>query len=281
VSALSTHAQRPTSATLTEQMLVLDSQIDQEVQELVNLLSSVGDSVDSSTKVARLKTDAMEGLKKSLDIYQRERQKRLGELQQNYANLSREDLAKQIDNMDSKINERIDQIMKISQSFTVDGGVDKYTHELRNSGRGRRNNVDVRQVKNPEYTKNQRTGNRGDQNRGKVIEGLEKHNKSLEAETAQLERNLSASRAANRPELEDRIEKNRDLIAENQSNISEMKNIHASGQVKEVSRNDAQNLKKKIDDTTLSLRSKHQELIRLKAERDRLLAMEKTRNRTR
>lgn len=70
-AALAAREQR--AELLRDEIKALDSRIEARVDSLIGALSAIGDSNDSRTKVARMKRDTIERLKKSIAYYQNKR----------------------------------------------------------------------------------------------------------------------------------------------------------------------------------------------------------------
>lgn len=99
----------------------LDARIEKRVDELVKLLAGLRDSQDSRTKVTQLKKDAIEGLKRGIDLYVRKR-KEVRELVRTGDQAALGDLGK----FDQRIIKRVDQIADLTKSIPTHDDVDKY-----------------------------------------------------------------------------------------------------------------------------------------------------------
>jgi hypothetical protein len=99
----------------------LDARIEKRVNELVKMLAGLRDSDQSRTKVNQIKKDAIEGLKRGIDLYVAKRKDirekvRTGEI------AAAGDLGK----FDKRIFTRIDQIAELTKSIPTHQDVDKY-----------------------------------------------------------------------------------------------------------------------------------------------------------
>ena len=113
---------------ISQQLRSLDTDIESRVNRIVKLLSSIKDSTDSKGRVRRSKAKAIEGLKKSIAFYARERDKRDQALVAPDANVavSKEALAKDAKVLDTRIDKRIDQISTLAKSLTQNEEFNQY-----------------------------------------------------------------------------------------------------------------------------------------------------------
>ncbi|MEO5715083.1 MAG: hypothetical protein ABIT37_16510 [Luteolibacter sp.] len=99
----------------------LDARIEKRVAELVTLLAGLKDSQESRTKVTNIKKDAIEGLKRGIDLYVTKR-KQVRELARTGDTAALGDL----DKFDKRIITRVDQIAELTKSIPTHEDVDKY-----------------------------------------------------------------------------------------------------------------------------------------------------------
>lgn len=99
----------------------LDTRIEKRVDGLVKMLAGLRDSQESRTKVTQLKKEAIEGLKRGIDLYVAKR-KEVGELVRTGDQAALEDLGK----IDQHIIKRVDQIAELTKSIPTHQDVEKY-----------------------------------------------------------------------------------------------------------------------------------------------------------
>jgi chromosome segregation ATPase len=99
----------------------LDARIEKRVDELVKMLAGLRDSQDSRTKVTQIKKEAIEGLKRGIDLYVRKRRE-VRELVRTGDTAALGDLGK----FDVRIIKRVDQIADLTKSIPTHEDVDKY-----------------------------------------------------------------------------------------------------------------------------------------------------------
>lgn len=99
----------------------LDARIEKHVDELVKMLAGLRDSQDSRTKVTQLKKEAIEGLKRGIDLYVKKR-KEVRELVRTGDESALGDLGK----LDQRVFKRVDQIAELTKSIPSHEDVDKY-----------------------------------------------------------------------------------------------------------------------------------------------------------
>ena len=123
VTNLETHiAQREVRlAEWSSDIVDLDARIENRVNELVKMLAGLRDSKESRTKVNQLKKDAIEGLKRGIDLYVAKR-KEIREKVRTGETAALGDLGK----FDKRIFTRVDQIAELTKSIPTHQDVDKY-----------------------------------------------------------------------------------------------------------------------------------------------------------
>jgi len=99
----------------------LDARIEKRVAELVTMLAGVKDSQESRTSVTNIKKEAIEALKRGIDLYVTKR-KQVRELVRTGDTAALGDL----DKFDKRIITRVDQIAELTKSIPSHEDVDKY-----------------------------------------------------------------------------------------------------------------------------------------------------------
>ncbi len=121
-------ASRQREAALRDDVMALDAQTDARVAELVSLLKNVQDSTESKTEVMHTKKQAIEGLKKWVQLYAQERGKRLGQLQRGGTAESKAGLQKEVDNIEQEMNDRVSDIVELAASMSTREELTKYEY---------------------------------------------------------------------------------------------------------------------------------------------------------
>ena len=126
VANLETHiAQREARlAEWAKDIQVLDARIEKRVDELVKMLAGLRDSQESRTKVTQMKKEAIEGLKRGIEMYVQKR-KETRELVRTGDTAATGDL----DKFDVRIIKRVDQIAELTKSIPTHQDVAKYESE--------------------------------------------------------------------------------------------------------------------------------------------------------
>lgn len=99
----------------------LDARIEKRVDELVKMLANLRDSQESRTKVTQMKKEAIEGLKRGIQMYVQKR-KEVRELVRTGETSAAGDLGK----FDQRIIKRVDQIAELTKSIPTHQDVRKY-----------------------------------------------------------------------------------------------------------------------------------------------------------
>ncbi len=142
----------------------LDARIEKHVEELVKLLAGLRDSQESRNQVNELKKEAIEGLKRGIEIYTNKR-KQIRELVRTGGDEALADLGK----FDQRIIKRVDQIAELTKSIPAHQDVEKYE-----AGGGSYWNgyyEEDRRISD-EWRQNRRDNNRADQQRDDTTEAI-------------------------------------------------------------------------------------------------------------
>jgi hypothetical protein len=111
-------------AELGQDIVTLDARIEKRVDELVKMLADMRDSKDSRTKVSNIKQEAIEGLRRGIDLYSAKRRE-MAERARKGDGSALGDLGK----FDERIFKRVDQIVELGKSFPTHKDVEKYESE--------------------------------------------------------------------------------------------------------------------------------------------------------
>ena len=249
---------------MTDEILALDAQIEEEVDQIVQYLASVKDSAGSHTKVAVIKEKAILGLVDSVDDYKQERGKRMNELSKRYPNLSRDILQKQVDITDERIDRRIEQIINITSSLTQNQNVKKYDAywtQQRSSGRRRKGRVKHKVSK--EYKQNKSVTAKSNALKDKVVESLKEEIASLEANNVSLKTRIQTERSKDRKEQYKKdIEANNITIEKRKEQLQEAE-TETTVSTKPIEYKDARNLEDKIADLVLDIQDQEAKMKQL------------------
>lgn len=168
--------------TVTDKLKATDELIERRVERVVNQVCSVTDSSDSGTRVMQAKEDVLEGLKKMLDYYVRERDQRFAALYRRDTRISKEELLNDINRLNARIEKRVDQILAITRSLPGEVGGRK--SEVTGTWDGMASRVD------PEASRARMAANRAALIRDKVEKGLEASIRKLENTNRTIQSNL-------------------------------------------------------------------------------------------
>lgn len=110
----------------------LNTRIEKRIAKIVSTLENMKDSQNSKTRVAKMKQDAMKGLYRTMEDYNRRRAELKEQLRTGKAAVGEEAAAKGIEKFDTKIENRVNQMIALSKSFTEHVDYKKYEND--NSG---------------------------------------------------------------------------------------------------------------------------------------------------
>ena len=193
-----------------------DKRVESRMQNLVNALKVVADSKDSRTKVARLKQESIEGLKNSIELYNRKRAEIQEQILRPTANLT-ESQEKQIRKaLDSRIEKRVAQIVELQQSLPAHEDYEKY--KVIPGGVGF---ADSTIIKNEDWEQNRRVTLHTDAVRKDLVEELQRSINRLAEQDRRLRLQLQQSPAAGGL-LQEEIQRNADLLAARQGQLDQV-----------------------------------------------------------
>lgn len=113
-------------AEIGSEILQLHKRMDEKLGRMVDRLAAVKDSVKSSHSVGRVKMEIIEGLKKAVEVFQARRLALERGLLEGKTGIPREVIKNEIGHFDHHVEMHIDQMLKLSKSFTQDENVKRY-----------------------------------------------------------------------------------------------------------------------------------------------------------
>lgn len=251
----------------------IDTRIEARLDLIVDSLSSIADSKDSRTKVARMKEDTMKGLKKTIDYYDQKRATFREELRNPQTALTAEDKQKIVNAFSTRIEKRTKQILKLSESMPEHREYERYkatgsnwsgtTYEL-----------------SDDYEQNRRMMSHSGVQRRAIVKQLDDSIARLNRMGRDLRAQLAATTdPAQQKERTAEIARNDALIAERQKQKVEVLNADTKGgrSVGNGEANDlSQAMKKTIDGARADFTTLFQRYNSYVAEMTQLRATEKT-----
>ncbi len=173
-------------AALTKQIQALDNGIQNRVTKTVDELENLGDSKDSGTRVARIKEDVIDFLRKQITDYARRRAQLRAELDNPQRVIPIATLNSDIAKIDARIDQRIDQVVALGGSFAQHQDYDRYE----STGSNWRGGTEYRV--NEDWKQNRKTTQKGSQQTGKLVNALDETIRRLEFSNRSLKSRLAA-----------------------------------------------------------------------------------------
>jgi hypothetical protein len=201
-AALTAREQR--TALLRDELKALDTRIEGRIGTLIGALQSIGDSKDSRTKVARMKEQTIEALKKNIGYFQTKRAALQEELRRPTLRLTEEQKRKGLAVFDERIEKRVGEILAVQKSLPAHKDYERY----RATGSDW---TGTTYAMNEDYRQNQRLTAYTNSQRKEIEEGLRRS-------IARIEQQNRALKTANAPAEE--IAKNDALIAERRRQLA-------------------------------------------------------------
>lgn len=247
---------------LREDLKRMDSRIEKRADELVKMLSEIHDSKDSKTRVAQIKMKAIKGLRHWIQTYQRRRSRILESLRQSGADLPKDELANDIDEFDKRIEKRVAQIMKLSESMGDHEDVDKYE----SSGGSYWGGYYYENTRiSDDWKQNRRQSVITDKTRRELIKALESAIKNLEMRRSELENKIK-NRAISDSEREISLEELGRIdgaLDRRRSNLEGLMEPKGAPTGKEVGRNKVHDIEKLLEDAGKDLSEDFFRLLRM------------------
>ncbi len=254
---------------LREQILELDAHIEESIGTILAQLEGTQDSKESRTKVTRTKQDVIAGLKNTIEYYARRRDQWKEQVRTASTPEKAEVQAKAVAVMDERINKRIDQIIKLSESFTVKEDHEKYIESSTSGGYGYGGDWGAwggpTYEKNEDWSQNRRTTVRSDQERRHISEALEASVEDLSRQIAALEAKLENPGNATDAQLQlarSDLARLQGLVATREEQIENMTVAPSGSPDSSTTVKEAVELDAVIKDTANDLRNDFGELFR-------------------
>jgi len=198
---------------LRDEIKSLDARIETRGDALLGALRSIGDSKDSRTKVARMKEETIEALRRNIRYYLTKRAALEEELRRPTINLTVEQKRRIIAGFDARIEKRVGQILDLLKSLPTHKDYDRYTSEGSTW-------VGPAYRPNEDYIQNQRLGTIATRLRREIEDGLRTSIARLEQNNRTLRVQVSAApNPAYAKDLAAEIAKNDALINERRKQI--------------------------------------------------------------
>ena len=123
-----------------EDVLRLDDRLETKVDKIVNKLASLKDSEGSRRRVSQIKMAAMESLVENAKKYQSKRAELIRELRKNNPSQPKDYVEGDLKRADDRVEKRVAQVLLLSNSFSQEKDVEKYTGSNHGGYYGRNHN---------------------------------------------------------------------------------------------------------------------------------------------
>jgi hypothetical protein len=263
-------------AELTEEISTLANRTDTRIEELVTLLSGIRDSQQSRHNVSQIKAQAVQGLRRMIETYRRERRE-VAERLRTDRSRPMEALNRDIDLIDARIEKRVADIIQLTRSIPTRENIDRIETTGYGSSTfwgGWYENTRVSE----DWRQNRRDGVQATRQRRELTQALEQSVQDLERRRRTLVANLRG-RALTPPAREIQTQElNRvdAILDQRRSQLMELATPIAPPS-QTVSRNEARDLSNLLDSARRDIASDFAKTLRLfndaAQERDRLHAL--------
>ncbi len=193
---------------LRDEVRQIDARIESRLDTIITTLTSISDSKDSRTKVARMKEETGKRLGKTISYYDQKRAALREELRQPRLNLTADEKGKIIAAFDAKIEKRTRQILDLNKSMPTHEEHERY----RTTGGGW---WGTEYERNEEYDQNRRMTSKSNAQRDTILKQIDASIARLDRQSRSIKTQLAATAdPLARKTLTEELAKNDALIAE-------------------------------------------------------------------
>lgn len=254
----SVQAQQARVDDMTKQLQAANAEFDGRIERLTDSVSKLTDSKDSGTHVLQMKQSLIASLKKLIDFYNRERGPRLAALQQQYTQIPKQDLERDVAVLDQLIEKRVEDIMKLAESFPVPKDVPRTTYSWDGGSMGT----------NPEYIQQRHVSSAANLTRDDLAEALKASIENLKRQNQTLERAAqNASTAEERDFYQQRMQQNRQRIDQRRQQITDLMGSGSPG-TQMVSTKEYFTIEEQVEDMINELKQEFRAMLKLRNDRD-------------
>jgi hypothetical protein len=193
-------------STLEYDLKSLDGRIDKRITKTVELLKGLADSRDSGTKVARIKEDVIDFIRKQISDYSRRRAQLRAALDNPNFVIPAKTIEGDIAKIDARIDLRIAQAVALGCSFATHQDYDKYK-VTSNSWYG---GTDYRL--NEDYEQDRKVTTKAGQEKGKLTSAIDENIKRLEFTNRSIRTRMDGPSARSIERMKGDIARNEALI---------------------------------------------------------------------
>lgn len=196
---------------LRDEVKQTDARIESRLDAILQTLTTISDSKDSRTKVARMKEDTGKRLMKTISYYDQKRAALKEELRNPRLHLTKEEKQKMIAVFDARIAKRTQQVLALNKSMP--GHEDHERYKATGGGW-----YGTNYERNEEYEQNRRITSHSNTQRDAIVKQLDASIARLDRQSRTLKTQLStATDSTQRKTLTEELAKTDALIAERRS----------------------------------------------------------------
>jgi hypothetical protein len=232
---------------LLDELRGSDDRIEATVDRIIETLKMVGDSKDSRTKIARLKEQSIDALKRNVTFYQQRRASLQEEMRRPTLHLTPEEKQRAIAKFDARIEKRVQQVLALTNSMPSHKDYERYT--VTEGGWW-----GPTYVQNEDYKQNKRLTTHTNSQRDEVVRELQRSLDRIDRQTRTLQSQfVGASTPEQRKMLMDELAKYESLKNSRRQQLAEASNSLETV-TRPVSGKEAQNLDAALRKAVDSLR---------------------------
>lgn len=263
--------------TLRDDILKLHKEMDESVNQMVDRVATLKDSVGSAKRVGNLKIEMIQGLEESIETFRGKRMALSQKLQEGNSSISKETIKGEITHFDEHMEMHLDQMLKLSKSFTQSEDVKKYASYSGDGGGWYGDAIEI----SDEWQQNRRDWYSNKNQRKIVNAALEKSIDRCNLRIRGLQANLEEKNLSeiDRKLIQSELDTHLSMLAMRQSEVKELL-VVAKPDTTEVTRDEAKVLEEAVgelmDDIQRDVRTIAYKHAQLNAEQEKAARLENT-----
>jgi len=251
---------------LRQDLRGLDDRVEKQIDHIVRTLSSLKDSNESKTRVAKLKGDVIQALVRTIGIYRQKRMEVFERMRKDPA-APQEMLEAELKKFDERIGKRADQVMEISRSFPGHQDLKKFESDgdsYYNSWYQESTRV------SEDWKQNRRDANSGEVQRRELLQLINKSLETNQSRRAALADTLAKRKLSDRERTVQQAELGRlDATIDNLRMRRRDLALPGAGASRAIGRDEAHDAEQLLDDERADLARDFWDILRKFGELDR------------
>ena len=227
-----------------------DKRIEERIDRILKILADNRDSADSSTRMAVMKMDGVEGLQKTIEYYNFRRRLLKEDFMRPNPQFDRDLILEDLDVFNARVEKRVKQILDLAKTMEGYKNIDRY----KSYGRGGYWGGHY-VVRNPEYYQNRKQTRRTDMTQKNIAEEIDKEVRLLKVTERQITDTLKHEITQQyRDLLEGELERIRGVIRTRENQMQGLITANANPGGRRVGKKQADNIQSLVEDISKDLK---------------------------